>query len=80
MMPNQAFDVGLFFTGGGLGRFNRAGADSATERTTTLYRSVDNAEFEQRLRTGRFEAGPNSVAGKHLAETAEHAAQWADWS
>jgi RHS repeat-associated protein len=73
MMPNQAFDVGLFLPGGGVGRLSSAGA---AEGTTTLYRAVGDAEFEQIMRTGTFEAGPNSLAGKWFAESAEHAAQW----
>jgi RHS repeat-associated protein len=76
MMPNQAFDVGLFAAGGGLGRLNRVGAGSAVEGTTTLYRAVGEAEFEQVMRTGTFQAGPNSLGGKWFAESAEHAAQW----
>ena len=76
MMPNQAFDVGLFLAGGGLGNLNGAGAGAAVEGTTTLYRAVGEAEFEQIMRTGTFQAGPNSLAGKWFAESVEHAAQW----
>ncbi len=76
MMPTQAFEVGFFIAGGRLGRLNRAGAGSATEGTTTLYRSVGNAEFEQIIRTGTFEAGPNSLGGKWFAETIGDAAEW----
>ena len=54
----------------------RAAGSVADDGTTTLYRAVSNAEFEQIMRTGTFEAGPNSVVGKYFAETAEHAEQW----
>lgn len=77
-MPNQAFDVGLVLpaAGGVFGGLARAGAGSAIGETTTLYRAVGEAEFEQIMRTGTFEAGPNSLGGKWFAESAEHAATW----
>ena len=47
-------------------------AELAEEGTTTLYRAVGDAEFEQIMRTGTFEAGPNSMAfGKHFADFIE---------
>ncbi len=58
----------------GTGELRAAG--SLAEESTTLYRAVSHAEFEQMMRTGTFEAGPNSLGGKFFAETAEHAAQW----
>jgi hypothetical protein len=76
MLPNQAFDVGLTVTAGGVGRLCRAGVGATVEGTTTLYRAVGEAEFEQIMRTATFEAGPNSLGGKWFAESAEHAAQW----
>lgn len=80
MMPNQAFDVGLFVAGGGFGRLNRAGAGSAVEGTTTLYRAVSEAEFEQVMRTGTFQAGPNSLGGKWFWESAESAQKFGQWA
>jgi hypothetical protein len=80
MMPNQAFDVGLFFSGRGVGRLSRAGAGSAAEGTTTLFRAVGNAEFEQIMRTGTFEAGPNALGGKWFWESAESAQKFGQWA
>jgi len=53
-------------------------AELAEEETTTRYRAVSNAEFEQIMETGTFEAGANSLGGKWFAETAEHANQWGE--
>ena len=80
MMPNQAFDVGLLFAGGGVGRLNRAGAGSAGGGTTTLYRAVSEAEFEQVMRTGTFQAGPNALGGKWFWESAESAQKFGQWA
>jgi hypothetical protein len=52
--------------------------EAAKEGTTTLYRAVGNAEFDQIMETGTFQAGPNSLGGKWFAESAEHAEQWGD--
>jgi len=40
---------------------------------TRAYRAVSEAEYQQILRTGRFEVGPNSVEGKYFADTVEGA-------
>ena len=45
-------------------------------KTTSLFRAVGPAEFEQLMATKTFQAGSNSLGGKFFAETAEHAAQW----
>ncbi|HEV7746081.1 MAG TPA: RHS repeat-associated core domain-containing protein [Pyrinomonadaceae bacterium] len=49
---------------------------AAGQETTTLYRAVSEAEFEQLMETGTFQPGPNSLGGKWFAESAEHAEQW----
>lgn len=36
------------------------------------------AEYQQLLRTGRFDAGPNSLGGKFFAESPSDAAKWGD--
>jgi len=46
--------------------------------TTTLFRAVGVAEFEQLTATGTFRAGANSLEGKFFAESAEHAARWGE--
>jgi hypothetical protein len=40
---------------------------------TRVYRAVSEAEYQQILRTGRFEQGPNSLEGKWFADTLEGA-------
>jgi len=62
----------------GAGELKAAG--SAAEETTTLFRAVNNAEFEQIMTTGTFEAGPNSLGGKWFWESAEHAEQFGQWA
>jgi hypothetical protein len=44
----------------------------------TLYRAVSEGEFQQLMRTGKFEAVPSALEGKFFAESAEDAAQWGD--
>ncbi len=51
-------------------------AVEAAKETTTLYRAVTQAELKQIQATGSFEVGANSLGGKWLAETADHARQW----
>jgi hypothetical protein len=46
--------------------------------TTTLYRAVSEAEFQQVMQTGKFAQGPNSLGGKFFAESAADAARWGD--
>jgi hypothetical protein len=46
--------------------------------TVTLYRAVSEAEWQQLMRTGKFEAVPSSLEGKFFAESAEDAAQWGE--
>ena len=46
--------------------------------TVTLYRAVSEAEQQQLMRTGKFEAVPSSLEGKFFAESAEDAAQWGE--
>jgi hypothetical protein len=46
--------------------------------STTLYRAVSMAEFEQLMATGTFRASANSLEGKFFAESAEHAARWGE--
>jgi len=41
--------------------------------TTRVYRAVSEAEYQQILRTGRFEQGPNSLEGKWFADTYDSA-------
>jgi RHS repeat-associated protein len=57
-----------------------AGGGAATARTgtTTLFRSVSEAEFTQVMKTGAFEAGPNSLGGKFFAGSAADAAKWGE--
>lgn len=70
-----AFQGGLLFTGESEVEAVGSLAEEA-EETTTLYRAVGHEEFEQIMRTKTFEAGTNSLGGKWLAESAEHAEQW----
>jgi hypothetical protein len=46
--------------------------------TVTLYRAVSEAEWQQLMRIGKFEAVPGSLEGKFFAESAEDAAQWGE--
>jgi hypothetical protein len=59
-----------------IGKALGAEAGAILEETTTLYRAVSPAEYEQLISTNTFQAGPNSLGGKFFAETAEHAAEW----
>lgn len=43
-----------------------------------LYRAVSEGEFQQLMRTGKFEAVPSSLEGKFFAESPEDAAQWGE--
>ena len=51
-------------------------ADCPCGEVTTLYRAVNSDELKQIERTGKFEAGANSLGGKWFAESADHARQW----
>ena len=51
---------------------------TAGSGTTKLYRAVSQAEFEQLMSTGRFEAGPNALEGKFFAESVQDAATWGE--
>jgi len=55
-----------------------ASGDVVFSGTTTLFRSMSQAEYEQVLAEGVFKAGPGSLEGKWFAETLEHANQWGD--
>jgi hypothetical protein len=44
--------------------------------STKLYRAVSEAEYQQLMKTGQFEAGPNSLEGKFFAENPADAAKW----
>jgi hypothetical protein len=44
----------------------------------TLYRAVSEGEFQELMRTGKFEAVPSSLEGKFLSGSAEDAAQWGE--
>jgi len=46
--------------------------------TVTLYRAVSEAEWQQLMRTGKFEAVPSSLEGKCFTESAEDAARWGE--
>jgi hypothetical protein len=39
---------------------------------------VSEAEYQQILKTGKFQAGPNSLGGKWFAESAKDAAKWGE--
>jgi len=45
-----------------------------TQGCTRVYRAVSEAEYQQILRTGRFEVGPNSMEGKWFADSLDGAA------
>jgi hypothetical protein len=76
--------VGLFIPGRlgtkalGATLATKAGAEAVETGTTTLFRAVSHAEFEQIMKTGTFQAGRNSVGGKYFAESAEDAARWGE--
>jgi hypothetical protein len=44
----------------------------------TLYRAVSEEEFQQLLRTGKFEIAPHALEGKFFAENPEHAIAWGE--
>ena len=46
--------------------------------TVTLYRAVSEVEWQQLMRTGKFEAAPSSLEGKFFAESVQDAAQWGE--
>jgi hypothetical protein len=47
-----------------------------TLATTTLYRAVSQAEFDQLIGSGSFQSSANSLEGKWFAESAADAARW----
>jgi RHS repeat-associated protein len=51
-------------------------AKTGAGEMTSLYRAVSPAEYEQLMKSGTFQAGPNSLGGKFFAESAAHASQW----
>ncbi len=53
------------------------GRGAATE-VTVLYRAVGQAEFEQLMKTGAFQAGTNSLGGKFFAESLDDAIKWGE--
>jgi len=59
------------------GRLASSG-DTAWSETTQLYRAVSREEFEQLMRTGKFEASPNALEGKFFAESTQNAARWGE--
>lgn len=46
--------------------------------TVTLYRAVNEVEYQQLIRTGKFAVVLSSLEGKFFAESAEDAAQWGE--
>ncbi len=46
------------------------------EGTTSLYRAVSQAEYNQLMTTSTFQTSANSLTGKFFAESAADAAQW----
>jgi RHS repeat-associated protein len=56
----------------------KAATEAVETGTTTLFRAVSHAEFEQIMKTGTFQAGRNSVGGKYFAESVEDAARWGE--
>jgi hypothetical protein len=46
--------------------------------TVTLYRAVSEVEWQQLVRTGKFEAVLSSLEGKFFAESPEDAVQWGE--
>jgi RHS repeat-associated protein len=48
----------------------------AAEDTTTLYRAVNEDEFNSAIESQEFSAGPNSMEGKWVAEQPSDALQW----
>jgi hypothetical protein len=44
-----------------------------------LYRAISDAEYQQIIKTGKFETGPSSMGGKFFAERASDAAKWGDY-
>ncbi|MFT4284255.1 MAG: RHS repeat-associated core domain-containing protein [Protaetiibacter sp.] len=67
-----------FYTFGALWGGAAAGAATAglANASTTLYRSVSQAELDDLLSTGAFRAGANSLEGKWFAESASSAVRW----
>lgn len=54
-----------------------ASAETAIEETTTLYRAVSQAEYDDIIESGMLRAGPNSFeSGKWFAESPQHATAW----
>lgn len=75
-MPNQAFDVGLFFAGAGLGRLNRGGAGAGI---TTPYGSAFQATSTEALAAREaVENGATLYRGGVLGKSAGPEAQF--WS
>ena len=76
--------VGLFIPGRlgakalGAALTTKVATEAVESGTTTLFRAVSHAEFEQMMKTGTFEAGRNSLGGKFFAESAEDAARWGE--
>lgn len=60
------------------GLTTKAAMEAAETGTTTLFRAVSHAEFEQLMKTGTFETTKNSLGVKFFAETAEDAARWGE--
>jgi RHS repeat-associated protein len=51
------------------------GPTQSSSSVTTLYRAVSGAEYEQLMKTGKFEAA-GGAEGKYFATTYDHAAMW----
>jgi hypothetical protein len=66
----------------GLFRFGNKADDlvrvATKARRTKLYRAVSEAEFKSIMKSGKFEAGSNSLLGKFFAESAEDAGKWGE--
>ncbi|HFB65377.1 MAG TPA: hypothetical protein ENJ60_07530 [Aeromonadales bacterium] len=53
-------------------------SDFLAAKNTKLFRAISETEFKQVQKTGRFEAGPNSLGGKFFAESVDDAKRWGD--
>lgn len=49
---------------------------TSSSGTTTLYRAVSHAEFNQLMQTGKFSSGQNGLNAKFFAESYQDAVKW----
>jgi hypothetical protein len=71
--PTKSIGEGTEEGGGAVKKSTPPAARPVPPGHTRVYRAVSEAEYQQILRTGKFEQGPNSLEGKWFADSLEGA-------